>query len=93
VPQLGGDLLLKAYEKQCLWLGGTSDSRPQLVIFIKDKCYLCGCIFYCVLVYLCLTWVKLLYVVAYKYLFLSCLMMLAPISMMHIACICRYAWI
>jgi hypothetical protein len=57
-PQLGGDLLLKYYEKQHLWLGGTSESRPQLVTFIKDKCSLCTCLVYCVLIYLCLTWVN-----------------------------------
>jgi hypothetical protein len=34
VPQFGGDLLLKAYEQQCLQLGGKSESRPQLVTFI-----------------------------------------------------------
>jgi hypothetical protein len=54
-PHLGGDILLKIYEQQCLWLGGTSESRPQLVIFIKDKYSLCACLVYCVLVYLCLT--------------------------------------
>jgi len=38
-------MLLKYYEQQRLWLGGTSESRPQLVTLIKDKCSLCSCIY------------------------------------------------
>jgi hypothetical protein len=50
-PQLEGDLLLKDYEQQCLWLGGTSESHAQLVNFIKDKCS-CMLVCYCVLIHL-----------------------------------------
>jgi hypothetical protein len=45
-PQLGGDLLLKYYEQQCLWLGGTSESRvgdfnKRLVLFMCFSFLLC----------------------------------------------------
>ena len=33
-PQLRGDLLLKNYEQQRLWLGGMFESRQQLVTLI-----------------------------------------------------------
>jgi len=53
-----GDLLLKDYEQESLWLGGMSKFCVQLVNFIKDKCSLCACLIYCVLFYLCLIWVN-----------------------------------
>jgi hypothetical protein len=41
-PWLGGDLLLRLNEQQCLWLGGTSLVCSQLAnVYLKDKCYLC----------------------------------------------------
>lgn len=34
-PQLGGDLLLKVYEQQSLWLGGMFELYAQLVTLYK----------------------------------------------------------
>jgi hypothetical protein len=49
---------VKTYEKQNLWLGGMSESRLELVNFLKYKCSLCACLVYCVLIYECLIWVN-----------------------------------
>jgi hypothetical protein len=47
-----GDLLLKAYEQESLWLGGMSNFYVQLVNFIKDKSSLCACLIYCVIFFI-----------------------------------------
>jgi hypothetical protein len=57
-PQLWGHLLLKAYEKHSLWLGGMPELCMQLVTFIKDKCSLIACLVYYVHICLCLIWVN-----------------------------------
>jgi hypothetical protein len=35
-PHLGGDMLLKLYEQQSLWLGGMFDICAQLVTLYKN---------------------------------------------------------
>jgi hypothetical protein len=50
------------------------------VIFIKDKCSLCACLVYYVIVYLCLTWVN------------SCMSLhiIFVVNLFNDACTCKY---